>query len=436
MLNLVTLKDGRKAFIIRTSDRLNFRKCRRRWAWSSHLKRNLGPKNLAAPLWFGSAIHYALEDFHGYRAFEEASDAFQAYCVATAKNFRQELPDDAGNLLNLGTAMMQYYQHKWLKHREADITYECDGHKQVEVTFEIPIIPPIGHKLRQLMDLIGCDVILYRGTFDRVAIDEYGNLWIVEYKTAKRAETGHYLVDTQCSTYVWAAGLIYDRPISGVIYQQFIKTEPKLPPVLKTGKVSTASNLLTSYPLYRERLQNLYGDVEKAPRANIDFLWDLAQGENPDRDRYIIREKVFRNAITSETEFEKILLELEDMMNPDLALYPNPSRDCAHMCSFNSACVSYDDGSDWEFELLENFASRDSDLERYWRRRLPDAKGLAELRANAQREKSFLTANEEFSLEGIQFHARNEYLQQEENEFLVGGNQAIKIEIEDPTFTM
>ncbi|WP_419779109.1 PD-(D/E)XK nuclease family protein, partial [Parvimonas micra] len=50
----------------------------------------------------------------------------------------------------------------------------------------------------------GADCVLYRGTVDRVAIDSYGRLWIVEYKTAKRAEHLPYQTDPQVTTYVWA----------------------------------------------------------------------------------------------------------------------------------------------------------------------------------------------------------------------------------------
>lgn len=381
--NLADLPDGRKAFVIRTSDRINFKSCRRKWAWSSHLKSNLGPKNLAAPLWFGSAIHFALEDFHGHRFFEKASEAFQAYCVATAKNYKRDLPLDANDLMDLGLAMMNYYQFEWLKYKPIDNTYWEDGKPQVEVTFEIPIEPPEGHPLHALMLSVGADVILYRGTFDRIAIDNNGNLWVVEYKTAKRVEQMHYQTDPQISTYVWAASLIYKRPVVGVIYQQFIKTEPELPRILSSGKVSTADNLTTSYALYRRRLIDLYGSANDAPADNIKYLNKLADKESPDKDKYIIREKVYRSEITSNAEAQKIILELEDMMNPDLPLYPNPTRQCAYMCSFNSACVSFDDGSDWQWELNEDFSSRDTDLERYWRARIPTAQELAEMSENS-----------------------------------------------------
>lgn len=383
-INLSKMKDGRLAIVIRTSDRIGFKKCRRSWAWSSHLKGNLGPNYLASPLWFGSAIHYALEDFHGYKNFETAADAFRAYCIATSKQHLRDLPTDAEDLFRMGTAMMDYYETGWLSERKADDTYweEIDGVMVpgVEVNFEIEVPLDENPLLAKYCKAHGADCILYRGTIDRVSIDEFGRLWCVEYKTAKVAEQLHYQTDPQISTYIWAMRYVYDKPIAGVVYQQFIKKTPEPPRLLATGKVSTASNLTTSAVLYRRQLRAMYGAEEKAPEANRKFLIDLMISEDENRDKYILREYIHRNDHQTNAEAQKILLELEEMLNPDLPLYPNPTRECSRMCSFLGACVSFDDGGDWEGNLRTNFALRDQAPDRMWRRRLPDMKKMRELR--------------------------------------------------------
>lgn len=379
MLNLTTLPDGRKAVIIRTSDRIAFKQCRRRWGWSSHLKANLGAKNLAAPLWFGSAIHYALEDFHGYQKFGRASNAFRAFCIATSKQDVRKLPLDANELYDLGIAMMDYYQDHWLAIREPTLTYWHGGEPQVEVNFEIEV-PIHEHPLLAAhVKALGADCVLYRGTIDRVGIDDYGNLWVVEYKTAKRAEHGHYMTDPQVSTYAWAASHIYDKPIAGIIYYQFVKNEPKPPSILSTGKLSKASNLVTSVPLYSSALRDFYGSVTNAPKDYQEFLANISRSETEHSDRYIQRERITRNEHQMRAEAEKILLELEDMLNPDLALYPNPTRQCPYMCGFMAPCVTMDDGGDWETELAQEFDLRDQAPDRWWRRRLPDTEKLQAL---------------------------------------------------------
>lgn len=382
-LNTTLLKDGRKAIIIRTSDRIQFKKCRRAWSWGSHLKGNWGPSNLASPLWFGSAIHYALEDYHGHNRFESPADAFRAYCIATSKQHLRDLPYDAMELFRLGTAMMDYYTTHWLRHRKADKTFWLDGIPQVEVDFEIEIPLEEYPLLRDLCHLHDADCVLYRGTIDRVAIDEYGRLWVVEYKTAKIAEHMHYLTDPQVTSYVWAAKHVYKKygyEVAGVKYIQFIKKMPEPPKILASGKISTAQNLVTSATLYRDALERMYGDVTKAPEANQEFLTNIMISEDEHRDRYIQRVDVERNDHMCQMEAQKILLELEDILNPNLPLYPSPVRECSRMCSFIAPCVSFDDGSDWEYNLTHRFAQRNQDADKFWRKRLPNPGKLAEMR--------------------------------------------------------
>lgn len=384
MLRLQTLKDGRRAIIVRTSDRIQFKKCRRQWSWSSHLKSNLGSKNLASALWFGSAIHYALEDFHGHKYFERAADAFQAYCIATSKQHIRELPWDASELLALGVKMMDYYEDTWLAHRRADETYweEVGGVRipQTEVNFEIPIPVDQHPVLAAYTAAHGADCVLYRGTLDRVAIDSFGRLWVVEYKTAKRAEHLHYQTDPQVTTYVWAASHIYNRPIAGVVYQQFVKDVPSPPRLLSSGLYSTAQNQNTSAALYERALIKMYGAQERAPDSNRRYLTELMLKEDENTDRYVQRVYIERNQHMCAMESQKILLELEDMLNPDLPLYPNPTRDCSRMCSFLGACVNFDDGGDWQGTLDAGFSQRDQDIDRLWTSRIPTAQALARIR--------------------------------------------------------
>lgn len=406
-LNVTILEDGRRAVIIRTSDRIAFKQCRRKWSWSSHLKSNLGPIQLAAPLWFGSAIHYALEDYHGWNKFGHPTDAFKAYCIATAHNFKRDLPHDAQDHYVLGKAMMDYYVDGWLNGygRKADETYWAphpitgELEPQVEVNFEIPIPVERSPILQRFCEEMGIDVVLYRGTIDRVSIDEFGQLWVVEYKTAKVYQQQHYQTDPQVTTYVWAASLIYDLPVAGVVYQQFIKKMPEQPRILSSGRISTAQNLVSSYPLYRKALEAMYGETRLAPSQNQDFLNRLIKSETPDRDRYIVRDYIHRNPAQGQSEAWKIMMELEDMLNPNLPLYPNPTRDCSRMCSFLTPCVNIDDQSDWEALLEQGYSSRDQDMERMWRRRLPSPQALLE---QAERE-------EEPDLLGIQMQSLEQY---------------------------
>ena len=385
-LRVAQMADGRRAIIIRTSDRINFKQCRRKWGWSSHLKRNLAPKNLATPLWFGSGIHFALEDFHGHNQFGSPDKAFLAYCIATSRQDTRILPDDAQEMLDLGQKMMDYYVRHWLRFRKVIPTYWAPNPKtgelepQVEVNFEIPIPFDEHPHLARLAEIHGADCILYCGTIDRVGIDEDGQLWVVEYKTAKRYEQYHFQTDPQVTTYVWALSHVYDKPVAGVQYFQYIKNAPEPPRILaSTGKISLASNLVTSYPLFYDALERYYGDADRAPKEYHQKLAEIGRAEDEHQDRFIRRDIVRRNTHACNAEAMKILLETEDMLNPDLPLYPNPTRQCSYMCSFLAPCVTMDDGGDWEYELEQEVDSRDQDSERFWRRRLPPVERLLQL---------------------------------------------------------
>lgn len=356
--------EGGNIAIIRTSDRMSFRRCRRRWAWSSHLRQNLGPIVTPAPLWLGTGFHFALEDYHGYRTYEHSYQALMAYCEATFAKARHKIPVDAREQAALALKMLHYYEHFWLPSRTAlESTFFWKGIPQCEVNFKIEVPWPKGK--------YGFDKVYYSGTLDRVIIDDKGRLWIVEYKTAKALQTLHFANDSQISVYVWAGNCLYDRPIEGVIYVQFKKDLAQPPRVLSNGQVSTDRHMPTTRALYKKTLLSIYGTIEKCPIANVDHLNWLSGQEDWERgDKFVRRDKVHRNDFQSGAEGAKILMEIDEMLNPNLPLYPNPTRDCPYLCPFSSPCVTMDDGGDWEYELslLTEERERTYDL---WRKFLP-----------------------------------------------------------------
>ncbi|KKL22034.1 hypothetical protein LCGC14_2439470, partial [marine sediment metagenome] len=243
--------------------------------------------------------------------------------------------------LELAAAMLDYYP-QWIRSRPKYETLWVDGVPQVEVEAEIELpfdATPYGY-----------DRVVYQVTFDRIATDEWGGLWIIEYKTAKAFEIRHFMTDQQVSSYSWAGQVVYDRPVMGVVYQQHKKVIPVGPRILAAGKISTASNMLTSHRLYKLALEKLYTDVSKAPPQNIRFLGDLAAQETEHRDAYIRRDLITRNEHQIAAEGQKILLELLGMLDPNIAIYPSPTRECT-WCAFQDPCISLDDGSDYGAEL-------------------------------------------------------------------------------------
>ena len=351
--------------VLRTSDRNAYRNCRRNWAWSSHLRNNLTSKGSSpVPLWFGSGIHFALEDYHGSRKHVHPRDAWLNFYQATIAS--KEAPPLAlcKEHKELGVGMLDYYSEVWMEGRDPLRTYEFNGRLCTEVNIEIPLPIP-----EDKLKAWGWDKAVYSLTLDRVIIDDDGLLWVVEYKTAKTIQTQHFQLDPQVTAYMWAATHVFDKPVQGVIYQQHLKTLPQEPLILRGGKLSCNQQQKTTHALYRKGLEALHGKVVNAPGANVEFLNSLLEREDHRGDPFIRRDKVTRNTTTIKAEGVKIMAEAEEMLNPDTPLYPNPTRDCSWRCPFVSPCISFDDGSNAELEMSLGYEQRKGREDR-WRKQL------------------------------------------------------------------
>ena len=109
---------GERVAVLRTSDRLAFKHCRRKWDWTSHLRNNLQTIVTADPLWTGSGMHYALEDYHGTNVYGSPAKAFMAYAEAYRLTYPKKVPPDWRDLAQLGHDMMEYYSDYWLIGRD------------------------------------------------------------------------------------------------------------------------------------------------------------------------------------------------------------------------------------------------------------------------------------------------------------------------------
>jgi hypothetical protein len=353
--SLLELKEIEDFLPIHTHGRIGFKRCRRKWNWQSPLRRHLEPINVeSSALWFGTGFHFALEDYHGYNYFGDPVEALLAYKKAHGTN----VPSDADELIQLGEGMLRYYVDYWLPDRDNLQTVWMYGEPLVEVRFRIPI-----PELTKIFN--NGKAIMYQGTFDRIVVDKWGNYWVLDYKTAKNQTMQNLSTDPQITAYCWAAEKWLGIPIAGLIYQQHVKTLPKWPRRLKSGGFSTDIRQTTTRKLYKEALIEEYGHV---PQQYVEFLNKLAVRETDEGDAFIRRYESIRNDHQKQAEYDKIIAEGYDMLSHDTILYPNPTRDCSWDCDFRTACITMDEGGDYEWIIEEGFKEKGDEPE--WRSRL------------------------------------------------------------------
>jgi len=409
-------------FNVRTSSRRTFRRCLRKWGFQSAMRRNLDRKGAETNIhfWFGTAIHFAMEDYFGYNRFGDPRRAYKAYYAAFDDNSK---PEAADAYYDLGLAMLSYFLEWYPKHNtelEFETLWLDENNQQalphsegarpaVEEEFILDLgieviadartgrliarLTPVSEKqlIRPVPDppnvfnvlaIAGLlpekfiryipddenapiiDVVIvpicYHGTMDRIVVDRYGRWWILDYKTAKGADINKLATDDQISSYVWAAEQWYQHRIEGFIYLQLTKDVAKPPRRLKNGTLSVEKKQKTTYQLFRAEVLKDYGEVAKAPGKIIEMLNHLATLDTPEGDRFIRWDRVQRNDAQKISTYNHIMGEVELMINPDLYLYPNPTRDCSWDCNFREICIMMDSGDTdmAEYTLRQDYEER------------------------------------------------------------------------------
>ncbi len=361
-------------FSIRTSDRRTFRRCMRKWNWQSSLRDNLTRTGTEQNInfWFGSAIHFCMEDYHGYNHFGDPRRALDAYFKAFPED---DLPLGADVHYSLGMDMLTYYL-EWLPRHNEHTGFETAWFREgtteivdpgtpgavpaVEISFYIPLNMVAIYDLdeERIIDHYnpeGCAAyagypnrntvevpMYYHGTIDRIVKDRFGRIWLLDYKTAKKADYSKLDTDDQITSYLWAATKIFNFPVYGFVYLQLTKDRPEAPRRLKSGELSCDKKQATTHGMYRQALIEDYGEVNRAPSKMVDTLNHLAAAESPEGDKYVRWDFIKRSAAQIDATERAIYGELSVMLNTSLYCYPSPTRDCSWDCPFKEACIATD----------------------------------------------------------------------------------------------
>ena len=353
--------------IIRTSDRLQWKRCRRSHHFGSIMHQNLVPMRTAKPLEFGTDWHTAMASLYDpdtwtlvrnlktrgpilesvRQVFINANNGHMKENADEATGYiDQEVRDDYKEREELGLGMLNGYFSWQMGVDEFTPTH-------IEVDFEVPIIVPYTD-VEMLCECHGWPVV-YQGRLDGIVQDNFGWYWILEHKTtAQMADTFHLQLDEQTGSYAWALMQMLGIRVQGVIYNEAVKKVAHPPLELKNTREGRNFSVNKSQDTTYEMALAYLGTAGEDLELYDDFLTYLKLQGN----KFYRRTQVHRNTRELEDQGIRIYHEVKEMINPETVPYPNPSRFNCMMCSFRLPCIAMNDGSDYEFLLKEDFRTR------------------------------------------------------------------------------
>jgi len=330
-------------FYFSTTEAQEFRRCRRRWNFASLNRMGVEPKRRAVALDFGIGMHFALAKFYGEGLSPAAvwmdwTEQFIQGQRAELGQVWQEEEEKWVERQALGKGMLTHYE-SWAKEND---DFEI---VQVEQEFEVLLETPEGVEF--LAYLIG--------RFDGVVRDRLGRLLLLEHKSSAYALDPAILVlDDQTLKYQMAAEKKFGIRLEGVYFNVLRKAVPREPELVYVGtkneRLTVRKDIDTTHQVYMNTIKKHDFD----PTDYKEVLEGLAIKGNT----FFYRETIRRNTHELELEKRRTFLNAQEMADPNLNIYPNPTWDCVWDCDFRDLCLAMNEGGDVEFLLRENYQLR------------------------------------------------------------------------------
>lgn len=343
---------GVKVFRLSTTERQEFKECRRKWDFSSLSRQAIEPKRPALALWFGTGIHYALEMFYSEIPIEGKEVETPVSVLHWRKWVEEQIETmekELGGLESeqlqvleeakrLGEGILEGYE-RWAS--LADTTEEFGFKNLLCTEKEFAIIVPDEKGMPYRFTDANSQVweIWLVGRLDMIVEDFDGGIWILDHKTSKdRLDKELLILDDQMTVYLWAIQQILGLPVKGCYYNVLRKKIPVVPKVLVNGKaLSQDKSIDTTYDVYLQAiLDNGFNEAE------YDKILDFLASKKTD---FFERVKIRRNQHEIGMAGRLLLLEAIDMLNAPY-IYPNPTWDCKWKCDYKDLCLAINRNDD------------------------------------------------------------------------------------------
>ena len=394
-MNVQDYIDARLVHEIHTSERKSFRGCRRRWNWI--FRENYYPFMTAKPLEFGVAYHEAMEVFYDPRTWEwprdvvtaTAIEAFKDKCAKQrqkALDFQgrtyldDEVEQDYNERVELGIGMLQYYCSQvapredvgWrpvrvevefmvdVPHPETGkpIWCKCDVcWKKFMASTLAPTLTEVDMEVWRAFTWQGLPVV-YAGRLDVLAQDEYGDLWIIDWKTARSIPEKYQFLylDDQVGSYPWALRRL-GLNVRGFIYHAQRKGFPQAPKKNKVRRLGCIFSVNKSqdvdYATYLKTVQE--EDTLAYDSGHYDEMLNFLKEEGI---VYFARHQIHKTDDELEEIERNIGLEALDMIDPGIRIYPSPGRFGCDFCAFQTPCIERNGKGDYQYALDTLFERR------------------------------------------------------------------------------
>lgn len=322
-----------KMFKFSATERQEFKECRRRWKYGSFNGMSLESKRPHEALTFGTLIHEALA--HYYR---DKGDPVRYFI----EHWDEDHPSTAA-LFPLGQEMLRGYVAFSQKY---DTNWEVLA---VEQEWELPLVDKAGNPLiLNIGDNQVCPTLV--GTFD-LLVKEGSNFIVVDHKTScMKLQPDELEWNDQLPIYIYACNKIFDVKFVAM-WNQLRKKAPTVPRLLKSGGLSKAKDIDTTYETYLQTI--LQHNLQESDYA--DILKSLKERPNSFYEREVI--------IKSERALRLIerylVLEAMDMAQAvNTPEYPSPTSECSWKCDYKALCRARNIDADEERLISHYFQKR------------------------------------------------------------------------------
>jgi hypothetical protein len=320
--------------VIRPWERALFKRCRRAWDLGSRARQNYEPVKPTQVFDFDEAIRDALDVYYFPGMWDWGRAIVRPLAMeAFLKSMRRQRADYAQHCELSTEEAQEWDEHvdlgkKLLEHYFA-WALEADRFTPVQVAalFDTTIPDP-RHPDDGLVTPDGRG-IQYRVRIDMVVMDEHELYWLVEHRIVGSPwdDIDRLLLDEQSLSRSWSWELGFLAKIEGTIHNEL-------------------------------RKDFLGGHAAPADAIDVQVLQGPSGLIKQQRNELFRRTQIPR----SETELKHhrvhAALEMLDMTDPAIRLYPNPSRDNCSSCAYHPPCMAMNYGFDANPILATSYRKR------------------------------------------------------------------------------